>query len=89
MVSLMLKISSLFANVVSTMNVPVVPVLAVVVFRDKMSGLKIVAMLLAVWGSLSYVYQQYLDDAKSRADNAVAPPIQVIATTPCENEHYK
>ncbi|KAL2244699.1 probable purine permease 9 [Sesamum indicum] len=87
MVSLMLKISSLFANVVSTMNVPVVPVLAVVVFQDKMSGLKIVAMVLAVWGSLSYVYQQYLDDVKSRAENAVASPIQVIATIPCENEH--
>ncbi|KAL8468432.1 hypothetical protein ACS0TY_031589 [Phlomoides rotata] len=62
MVYLMLNISSLFANVISTMNVPVVPILAVVVFRDKMNGLKVVAMVLAIWGSASYIYQQYLDD---------------------------
>ncbi|KAI3456055.1 hypothetical protein Pfo_012718 [Paulownia fortunei] len=74
MVSLILKISSLFANVISTLNVPVVPVLAVVVFQDKMTGLKVVAMLLAIWGSASYIYQQYLDDVKSRAENANPPP---------------
>lgn len=62
MVSLILNISSLYANVISTMNVPVVPILAVVLFRDKMNSLKVVAMVLAVWGSVSYIYQQYLDD---------------------------
>lgn len=74
MVSLILKISSLFANVISTLNVPAIPVLAVVVFQDKMTGLKVVAMLLAIWGSVSYIYQQYLDDVKSRAQNANPNP---------------
>lgn len=62
MVYLMLNRSCLFANVISTANVPVVPILAVVVFGDKMNGLKVVAMVLAIWGCLSYIYQQYLDD---------------------------
>lgn len=61
MVSLILKVSSLFGNVVSAMGVPVVPVLAVVVFKDRICGVKVVALLLALWGCVSYVYQQFLD----------------------------
>lgn len=74
LVALILKVSSLFANVVSTVNVPVIPILAVVVFQDKMTGIKIVAMILAIWGSISYVYQQYLDDTKSKEEDKI--PLQ-------------
>ncbi|XP_073125550.1 purine permease 21-like isoform X3 [Henckelia pumila] len=71
LVALILKVSSLFANVVSTVNVPAIPILAVVVFQEKMTGIKVVAMILAIWGSISYVYQQYLDDAKSKEENKI------------------
>ncbi|GFZ15415.1 drug/metabolite transporter superfamily protein [Actinidia rufa] len=55
-----------------TLPLPAVPILAVVFFRDKMDGLKVIAMLLAIWGSVSYIYQHYLDDSKairSSSDN--------------------
>ncbi|KAL3833606.1 hypothetical protein ACJIZ3_008342 [Penstemon smallii] len=64
MVALILKVSSLYANVVSTLNVPFVPVLGVLIFEDRMNGMKVVAMMLAVWGSVSYVYQKYVDDVE-------------------------
>ncbi|KAK6124070.1 hypothetical protein DH2020_042155 [Rehmannia glutinosa] len=74
MVSLILKVSCLFGNVISTLNVGVVPVLGVVVFKDSMCGLKVVALVLAIWGFLSFVYQQYVDEVKSRAENVNSPP---------------
>ena len=67
-VGLIFKVSSLFANVISTLGLPIVPVLAVVFFHDKMYGVKVVAMLLAIWGFVSYVYQHYLDDLKSKVE---------------------
>ncbi|KAK4488187.1 hypothetical protein RD792_003930 [Penstemon davidsonii] len=69
MVALILKVSSLYANVVSTLNVPFVPVLGVLIFEDRMNGIKVVAMLLAVWGSVSYVYQKYVDDVEVKEEN--------------------
>lgn len=48
---------------------PIVPVLAVTVFQDKMTGVKVVSMLLAIWGCVSYIYQQYIDDLKSKTDS--------------------
>ncbi|PKI76941.1 probable purine permease 10 isoform X1 [Punica granatum] len=58
--------SSLFSNSISVVGLPIVPVLAVFFFHDKMSGVKAIAMVLAVWGFASYVYQHYLDDSKSK-----------------------
>ncbi|KAM7524957.1 hypothetical protein LguiA_014859 [Lonicera macranthoides] len=66
LVGLIFRVSSLFANVISTLSLPIVPVLAVVVFDDKMSGVKVIAMLFAIWGFASYIYQHYLDDLKSK-----------------------
>ncbi|KAG7542403.1 hypothetical protein ISN45_Aa07g023920 [Arabidopsis thaliana x Arabidopsis arenosa] len=63
-VGLILEVSSLFSNVISTICLPVVPVLAVVFFRDEMSGIKLIAMFLAIWGFVSYAYQHYVDDRK-------------------------
>ncbi|CAH8306414.1 unnamed protein product [Eruca vesicaria subsp. sativa] len=63
-VGLILEVSSLFSNVISTLCLPVVPVLAVVFFRDEMSGIKLIAMFLAIWGFVSYAYQHYIDDSK-------------------------
>lgn len=63
---LIFEVSSLFTNVIGTVALPVVPVLAVFFFNDKLNGVKVVAMLLAIWGFLSYIYQHYLDDLKSK-----------------------
>ncbi|KAM5573429.1 hypothetical protein ABKV19_013128 [Rosa sericea] len=61
-VGLIFEVSSLFCNVISALGLPVVQVLAVIVFHDRMHGLKVVAIVLALWGFISYVYQHYLDD---------------------------
>ncbi|XP_058189260.1 probable purine permease 11 [Rhododendron vialii] len=63
---LIFEVSSLFSNVVSTLALPVVPILAVLCFHDKLDGVKVIAMVLAIWGFLSYIYQHYLDDSKSK-----------------------
>ncbi|ESR62878.1 hypothetical protein CICLE_v10018046mg, partial [Citrus x clementina] len=50
---LIFETSSLFSNAVGIAGLPIVPVLAVVFFHDKMHGLKLIAMVLAIWGFLS------------------------------------
>nr|KYP35723.1 putative purine permease 10 [Cajanus cajan] len=70
MLGLIFEVSSLFSNVISTLALPIVPILAVVFFHDKINGVKLIALLLAVWGFLSYVYQHYLDDKKVKADKS-------------------
>ncbi|KDP37934.1 hypothetical protein JCGZ_04577 [Jatropha curcas] len=68
-VGLIFEVSSLFSNSISVLGLPIVPVLSVFVFHDKMDGVKIISMVLAVWGFLSYVYQHYIDDQNSKAGN--------------------
>ncbi|KAK8718028.1 hypothetical protein V6N13_045277 [Hibiscus sabdariffa] len=65
-VGLIFLVSSLFSNVISTLSLAVTPLAALVVFHDKMNGVKIIAMLLALCGFASYIYQNYLDDTKAR-----------------------
>ncbi|KAK1368874.1 putative purine permease [Heracleum sosnowskyi] len=71
-VGLIYKISSLFSNVISALGLPIVPVLSVFIFNDKMNGVKVVSMVLAIWGFVSYIYQHYIDDLeiKAKAENA-------------------
>ncbi|KAK9094874.1 hypothetical protein Scep_026343 [Stephania cephalantha] len=66
-VGLIFLASALFSNAISTFALPVIPVFAVIVFHDKMDGVKVVALLMAVWGFVSYLYQSYLDDSKQRS----------------------
>ncbi|XP_010247691.1 PREDICTED: probable purine permease 11 [Nelumbo nucifera] len=66
-VGLIFVASSLFSNVISTLALPLVPVAAVILLHDKMDGVKVVAMLLAIWGFASYLYQHYIDDSKLKA----------------------
>ncbi|KAG2249387.1 hypothetical protein Bca52824_089015 [Brassica carinata] len=68
---LLAAVSSLFSNVISTLCLPVVPVLAVVFFRDEMSGIKLIAMFLAIWGFVSYAYQHYVDDPKQEDEKEI------------------
>ncbi|OEL13258.1 putative purine permease 11 [Dichanthelium oligosanthes] len=74
MVRLITRASSLFANVTSTLGLPLVPIFAVPLFGDKMTGIKVLAMLMAVWGFLSYVYQHYLDDRRAAAEKKERTP---------------
>uniref|UniRef100_A0A5B7BH18 Probable purine permease n=1 Tax=Davidia involucrata TaxID=16924 RepID=A0A5B7BH18_DAVIN len=64
---LIFEVSSLFSNVISTLALPIVPVLAVIFFQDKLNGVKVIAMLLAIWGFASYLYHHYLDDSNSKS----------------------
>lgn len=68
-VGLILEVSSLFSNAISVVGLPVVPVMAVIFFHDKLGGIKVISMVLAVWGFVSFLYQQYLDDYKSKHEN--------------------
>ncbi|KAL4602278.1 hypothetical protein ACB092_10G041500, partial [Castanea dentata] len=68
MLGLIFEVSSLFSNVISTLALPVVPILAVILFHDKMDGVKVMALLLATWGFLSYMHQHSLDDSKSKVN---------------------
>ncbi|GMH30311.1 hypothetical protein Nepgr_032154 [Nepenthes gracilis] len=65
-VGLIAEVSSLFSNAVSTFGLPIIPVLAVIFFHDNMDGIKVVAMVLAMWGFVSYGYHHYLADYKTK-----------------------
>ncbi|KAK4421099.1 putative purine permease 10 [Sesamum alatum] len=62
-VGLIFEVSSLFTNVISTVGLPIVPILAAIFFHEKMDGIKVISIVLAVWGFASYVYQHYLNDS--------------------------
>ncbi|XP_057433348.1 probable purine permease 10 isoform X2 [Lotus japonicus] len=74
-VGLIIEVSALFSNAISTLGVPITPILAVMFFHDRMYGIKIISMVLAVWGFISYVYQQYLDECKSQTGNRATPHV--------------
>ncbi|KHN39749.1 Putative purine permease 11 [Glycine soja] len=65
-VRLIYLVSTLFSNVMSMLSLPLVPVAAVLLYHEQMEGVKIVAMLLAILGLSSYIYQNYLDETKSK-----------------------
>ena len=67
-IGLIFEVSSLFSNAVSILGLPVLPILAVIFFGDKMDCIKVVAMVLAIWGFLSYAYQHYLDNHESESE---------------------
>ncbi|KAH0974359.1 hypothetical protein GBA52_016258 [Prunus armeniaca] len=60
-VGLIFEVSSLFSNVISALGLPVIQILAVIVFQDAwLEGDS--NSCVALWGFVSYVYQPYLDD---------------------------
>ncbi|KAG8367106.1 hypothetical protein BUALT_Bualt16G0038100 [Buddleja alternifolia] len=71
-VGLIFVVSSLFSNVISTLSLAVTPIASLIVFHDKMNGVKIIAMLMAFWGFTSYIYQNYVDDLKVRKNQTEA-----------------
>ncbi|KAL3741560.1 hypothetical protein ACJRO7_017084 [Eucalyptus globulus] len=66
-IGLIIEASSLFSNSISVVGLPIVPIFSVVLLGDKMDGVKVMAMILAIWGFISYAYQYYLDDNKLKA----------------------
>lgn len=81
-IGLILEASSLFANSISVVGLPIVPFFAVVFFGDRMDGIKVISMILAIWGFLSYVYQHYLDDAKVNAQRESVGGDEVSVRSP-------
>ncbi|KAE8655318.1 putative Purine permease 10 [Hibiscus syriacus] len=67
-VALVFEISALFSNVIGVLGLPFTPIAAMLVFHDKMSSIKGISMVLAIWGFVSYAYQQYLDDRDLNAE---------------------
>nr|POE94123.1 putative purine permease 9 [Quercus suber] len=67
-VGLIHEVSSQFSNVISVLGLPVIPVLAVIFFHEKMDGVKAISMVLAIWGFISYFYHHYLDDSEAKAE---------------------
>ncbi|CAL0299241.1 unnamed protein product [Lupinus luteus] len=82
---LIFEVSSVFANAIGILGVPFIPILAVIFFHDKMHGVKVISLVLAVWGFMSYVYQDYLDnkDTTQKTSEDHAP----IASLPLEEGH--
>ncbi|KEH31564.1 purine permease [Medicago truncatula] len=60
---------------IGTVVLPVGPILAVIFFHDKINGVKFIALMLAIWGFLSYIYQHYLDDKKAKANESHLPQV--------------
>nr|VDC82978.1 unnamed protein product [Brassica rapa] len=76
LVGLIFESSSVFSNSITAVGLPIVPVIAVIVFHDKMEASKIFSIVLAIWGFVSFVYQHYLDEKKLKTCN----------TDPVEND---
>jgi drug/metabolite transporter (DMT)-like permease len=69
MLGLVFEVSSLFANIIGSLVLPLVSTLSVLFFHDKIDGVKSIALMLAIWGFLSYIYQNYLDDKKAKVED--------------------
>ncbi|CAN4080156.1 unnamed protein product [Withania somnifera] len=67
LLGLIMKVSAVFANVITTLGTPLIPLMSVIIFNDKTSGVKAISIILAIWGFSSYAYQQYLDELKHKA----------------------
>lgn len=65
--------SSLMSCVFMTAMIPILPVLAVAFFQDSFSALKAIAMLLSIWGFISYLYGGYLHNKKAKKILSVDP----------------
>ncbi|KAK9146883.1 hypothetical protein Sjap_006786 [Stephania japonica] len=71
MVGLVLTVSSLFSNFISMLSLPLAPIAATVIYHEKMNGVKIVSILMATWGFVSHLYQQYLDDVNNKSNETI------------------
>jgi drug/metabolite transporter (DMT)-like permease len=80
-VGLIFMVSSLFSNVISTSSLAVTPIATMIVFHDKMNGVKVIAMLLAIWGFASYNYQNYIYDSETSRTQKARRKQKDVSTT--------
>ncbi|WMV15648.1 hypothetical protein MTR67_009033 [Solanum verrucosum] len=69
---LVFKASSLFSNVIINFGGSIVPIFAMVFLKDRITGLKVLSLLLGLWGYTSYIYQHYLDDLEAKTRVIIA-----------------
>lgn len=67
--------SSLLSCVFATAMLPLLSILAVIFFHDSFSPLKGIAMLLSIWGFVSYIYGGYLD---YKSQSVVEPEMDAL-----------
>jgi hypothetical protein len=67
---LIFGVYSLFSILISFMEFSIIPFFVVWCFHDKINGVKVIALLLAIWAFLSYMYQHYLDDKRTKIDKS-------------------
>ncbi|XP_075497260.1 putative purine permease 10 [Primulina tabacum] len=79
-IGLIFKISSLFSNVISIFGLPLAPIMSVIFLQDKLTGLKAISMILALWGFVSYMYQHYLDDLEMKQRHETSDVEEVSVT---------
>ncbi|KAF3674614.1 putative chlorophyll a-b binding protein 3C, chloroplastic-like isoform 1 [Capsicum annuum] len=58
---LVFKVNPLLSNVLNNLGALITPIFGVIFLNDKIKGLKLVVMFLAIWGFASQIYQQYLN----------------------------
>ena len=58
-IGLVFVASALFSNLLSTAFLPIISILALLVFHDEFSSLKAIAVVLSFWGTISYAYGGY------------------------------
>ncbi|GLU13938.1 hypothetical protein SLE2022_305410 [Rubroshorea leprosula] len=80
-IALIFEVSALFCNAISVVVFPMVPIIAIFVFHDKFDGIKVISMVLAIWGIVSYVYQHYLEDRKSKKEAEFASEVPEVTAS--------
>ncbi|XP_076913514.1 putative purine permease 11 [Bidens hawaiensis] len=73
-VGLIFVVSPLFSNVVSTLALCLSPLVAAIAFHHSLTGVKIVVVILGIWGFSNYVYQNCLDDHEAKNKRRDEPP---------------
>ncbi|VVB08145.1 unnamed protein product [Arabis nemorensis] len=86
-VGLIFESSSVFSNAITAVGLPIVPILAVIVFHDEMDGTKVISTILAIWGFISFAYQHYLDEKKLK--NLEGVPDLPVSSLAKEDRHIK
>jgi len=66
-------VSSLFANIICTVSLPVASILAVIFFKDNMDAIKIISILLGLWALVSYVFGAHRNSKVSTSRTGSQP----------------
>uniref|UniRef100_A0A7C9AV14 Probable purine permease n=1 Tax=Opuntia streptacantha TaxID=393608 RepID=A0A7C9AV14_OPUST len=81
-VSLVFLVSSLFSNAIVIVALAVAPIASLIVFHDRLSVVKGIAILQALWGFSTYLYQNYRDDCRVRSQIRMQKQMQTKKQAP-------